>query len=217
MRDASPGRQQDIFTRRWQTQTGQPPDLEGRDQKGVITGRWFELAGTNQAGESLIGIPTHQIFQGSDGLFGRVRSIAGDVLAGVNVGPGPGLVGGWENVGRVCCVAQPHHGQWPFERHALLELPVLQHHQEKPGTQLGMLGIVNGRTSAVHLYRPGRRVTPGKVLLVELNKGQVVGLEVCHPVARLGADYGAGVDTDHISRPDELDIAGNEVGDANGV
>ncbi len=57
--------------------------------------------------------------------------------------------------------------------------------------------------------RVGRRgrVAPREVLVVELDRREVVGLEVRDPVARLGADDRAGVDAHDVARAVELDVA----------
>ena len=54
-------------------------------------------------------------------------------------------------------------------------------------------------------FRADRRIAPGKILVVELDEGQVVRLEIGDPVARLAADDVLRIDADDVAGADQLE------------
>ena len=77
----------------------------------------------------------------------------------------------------------------------LRELLLGEHHQRDPRPQPQ---LVAGRR--------GRCVPPREVLVVEVDRRQVVRLEVGDPVARLSPDHDPAVDADQVARPVERDV-----------
>ena len=65
--------------------------------------------------------------------------------------------------------------------------------------------VSHGTRRCVAASGPTRRVAPRKILVVELDEGEVVRLEVGDPVARLGAHDVLRIDADHVARADQLE------------
>src|SRR5688500_6038598 len=65
-------------------------------------------------------------------------------------------------------------------------------------------GRLDPRTEAVFVRRSGC-IAPREILVVKLDGGQIIRLEIGDPVARLGADDGAAFDAGDVARPVQAD------------
>ena len=146
------------------------------------------VAGIGALVEDRLGAPDDGGSVGRDDLVRR----AGQGLVEVDVGPGPEVVGGREEFR----VGDRDVGEGPPDHvFPVFELALGEHDEGEPWAQPQVAAV--GR---------GRRVPPEEVLVVEVDRRQVVRLEVRDPVARLRPQDRPLVDSHQVAGPVEGDV-----------
>ena len=175
---------------------GEPAGLERRNYERVVTGVVVEPPRTHEPRIGKVGIlrddRLHARQHGAHVARDKLGRGSGHGLIEVDVRPSPQVV----RRGQHITVGNRDAGERPADRPgALAELRFLQHNEREPRTQ-PQSGPVRRR----------RRVAPNEILVVELDRGQVVGFVVRDPRPRIGAENGATVDADDVARAVERDV-----------
>jgi hypothetical protein len=175
-------------------EAGEAAGLERRNDERVIGGVVIEPARADDARVGKVGIGLDHRLNARQHrpLVGRdeFAAAAGDALVEVNVRPGPQLVRRWQRF----CVFQGDIGQRAAERVlAFVELALLQHDECDPGPQL-------------HAVGRRRRVAPGEILVVELDRGEIIGFVIGDPGMWVGPEDRAAFDADDVAGPEQRDI-----------
>ncbi len=182
---------------RVEAQPGEPSALERRHEERVVGGRFSSrLPRAHEPRIREVGVLRERAGeQGQHGAHvvrGRRRARRQERTVDVHVRPRPQLVGRRQRRRR----SDRDRRQRPARNGRFGELALLQHDEREPRLEPPGRGV--GRVG---------RVPPRKVLVVELDRGEVVRLEVRDPVARLGAQDRPRVDTDHVAGPVQGDRA----------
>ena len=151
---------------------GAASDLERRHDEAGVAGVRIELARAEEPRIRRVRIAIEQRLQ----LCQIGRRAAADGGVEVDVRPREFLTNDGKDV-LLRAAVQPDRRRRPAGNLQALELIVFEHDQHDPRRQL-VLRLVDRK----------RRVAPGEVLVVEIDRGEVVRLEVrrCRRVARCG-------------------------------
>jgi hypothetical protein len=178
-------------------ESGLAADLERRHQKGSVAGVGIEPARRNESRVAEVGIGLQRSSELREiGTVRRARKHRVDV----HVRKGPFLPGDRKDIGAARGRRRHERRQRPIGHAATGELAVAQHGEQEPGRK------------TMTCIRRQRRIAPGEILVIEIERDEIIRLEIADAGTRLRADDLPCLHAGDIARTDQVHGHRRQVG-----